>query len=102
MLWSGSRKLHPALNQSHRTVRLVCDGVVVSDHHYSEMLFLVQGSQQVHDFFTRGGIEITGRFVGQQHRGLAIRARAIAARCISPPKVPGFVSQPVRKPHHGQ
>ena len=48
---------------------------------------LVQLGQQLEDIESGFGVEVPGRLVGQQQRGSVIRARAIAARCISPPLI---------------
>jgi hypothetical protein len=37
-------------------------------HHDDRRAFLVDLLQQAHDFLTMRGVEIAGRFVGQQHR----------------------------------
>ena len=49
-------------------------------------LLLVQPLDRRHDRLAGLGIEVTGRFVREDHRGERTSARAIATRCFSPPE----------------
>ena len=74
------------MGQPHDAVRLFGDGQVVRHHDYSEILLGVQGSQDSQDFLARSA----DRDCRSARRptapaGSATSARAMAARCISPP-----------------
>ncbi len=75
----------PPAGQPDDPVGLVGDCPIVRNHHYSEVPLAVQGSQNADDVLAGGLVEVAGRLVGQQQVGWATSARAMAARCISPP-----------------
>ena len=56
--------------------------------YHSEAPLAVQVAEQFQDPLAGGGVEVAGRLVGQQDRRPTGQARAIAARCISPPEAP--------------
>ncbi len=58
-------------------------GVVGCDQHRGAEL--VELLEQSHQPQCQGGIHIAGRLVCQQQFGLEMTARAMAARCFSPP-----------------
>ena len=57
--------LDASFHQSYDPVGLLGQPVIVGDHDYSDVLLLVQGSQNPQDFFSIFAIEIARRFIGQ-------------------------------------
>ena len=49
----------------------------------------VQFDEQAQQPLTEIGIDIAGRLIGEQQLGRAMTARAMAARCFSPPESTG-------------
>jgi hypothetical protein len=61
---------HSAFDQLYNTVGPSGEGGIMGHHDYSELLFLVQGPQKIHDFRPGLAIEIARRLIGKQQAWL--------------------------------
>ena len=59
----------PPVEQVHTSIRVSRISLIVSDHADSGAL-LMKFSKELHHRFAVGGIEITGRLVGQEYEGI--------------------------------
>src|SRR3954454_5085766 len=61
----------PAVEKADRASGLLREAVVVRDHDHGRAVFLVQLFEDAHDLVAHGGIEITGRLVGEHDARLS-------------------------------
>ena len=79
-----SSTMRPSARCSCRSQRSARLGIV-GDQQQAGAVARVLGEQAIDDEPAGRAVEIAGRLVGQQQRGPATKARAIATRCCSPP-----------------
>ena len=77
--------LDPARAQPHHAIAALRQRGVVGHQHQRHAALGMLGEQEIDDLLAGGLIEIAGRLVRHQDRGVGASARASATRCCSPP-----------------
>jgi hypothetical protein len=76
----------PSPGQPNYAVGLSGQGLIVGYYYYSEVMLLVQGSQDFQDFLAGGLIQVSGGFVGQKEFGLDDQSPGYGGPLHLPPR----------------